>query len=303
VPMHLLAPCRDLDTARRVLDAGADRIYLGLSTLGLTNLNLSGRGNGANVRGTDELRQIVELAHSRGVQVEYAVNTPLLTDELEAMYAGHVLRGVECGVDGLIVADWGAFGVVRELGIRLPLTASVLLNTLNSAQALMLRDLGASRVVAPFHLTVPELAALQETGVQVEAFCALGCSHVNGTCHLFHSIGESLPLGLPCRANYRVSPGGRVRPFLDAGQDCSLCSLADLRNAGVFALKVIGRELPAEFVEFMVRTYRAALDLMERGAGPDELRRMAVERNQLWGVLCETGRCKYRDTPAYRAYV
>jgi len=301
--MHLLAPCRDLDTARRVLDAGADRIYLGLSTCGLVHLNLSGRGDAANVRDTNELRHIVELAHSRGAQVEYAVNTPLLTDELEKMYAGHVLRGVECGVDGLIVADWGAFEVIRDLGVGLPLTASVLLNTLNSAQAMLLRVLGASRVVAPFHITVAELASLHSAGLQVEAFCALGCSHVNGTCHIFHSIGESLPLGLPCRANYRVSPGGRVRPLLDAGQDCSLCSLAELRDAGLFALKVIGRDLPADFVAFMVETYRSAIDLLERGASADELRRLAVERSPMWEVLCETGRCKYRDTNISRAYV
>jgi len=298
-----MAPCRDMDTARRVLDAGAERIYLGLSATDLSNLNFSGRGDRANVPDTDELRRIVEMAHSRDVDVDYTVNTPLLTDELEDAYAEHVLRGVGCGVDGLIVADWGAFEVIRELGIGLPLTASVLLNTLNSSQAHMLREMGASRVVAPFKLTLPELSELREAGLQVEVFGALGCSHVNGTCHMFHSMGESLPLGLPCRANYRVSPGNDVKPVLDAGQDCSICSLPDLQDAGVWALKIIGRDLPADYVENVVETYRIALDMAGRGAENDELRNVTLERWPMWGLLCETGRCKYGDTPITRSYV
>jgi len=298
-----MAPCRDIDTAGRVLKAGAGRIYLGLSAPELSNLNFSGRGDSANVPHTDELFTIVEMAHSRGVEVDYTVNTPLLTDELEEAYASHVERGVDCGVDGLIIADWGAIELVGEMDTGLPITASVLLNTLNTAQARMLLDAGASRVVAPFKLTIPELAALRKTGLELEVFGALGCSNVNGTCHLFHSMGESLQLGLPCRANYRVEPGNRLCGMLDAGQDCSICSLPELDAAGVWALKIIGRAMPADFVTFIVETYRDALDMVGRGAEPDELQNMILERSPMWGLLCETGRCKFGDTEITRYYV
>jgi len=94
--MNLMAPADSFETAAGVIKVGADEIYLGLENENFVNLNLSGRGRGCNVPTLSELEGIVEFAHERGILVDYTVNTPFLSDELEEMFISHVMAGQGC---------------------------------------------------------------------------------------------------------------------------------------------------------------------------------------------------------------
>ncbi len=302
--MNLMAPADSFETALRVIDAGADEIYLGLENRNFVNLNLSGRGRGCNVPMLSELEKIIEFAHERGVQVDYAVNTPFLSDELEEMFVSHVMAGVDAGVDALIVGEPGAMQLIRELGIKLPVHASVLLNTFNIGQIELLKSLGASKIVLPFKMELDEIRALAGSGVDLEIFGQFGCSNINGTCHLIHSAGESINLGLPCRANYMV--GGRVQrvhPILDAGTDCSLCSIPDLIEIGVSALKIVGRGMNPEMIGSIVRIYRMCIDLALDGGDSGAIKDYALAKEPFWQLLCVQKRCKYLKTPIADSFV
>jgi len=302
--MNLMAPADSFETAAGVIEAGADEIYLGLENENFVNLNLSGRGRGCNVPTLSELEGIVEFSHDTGVLVDYAVNTPFLSDELEEMFISHVMAGVDAGVDALIVGELGAMQLIKEMDTGLPVHASVLLNTFNRGQIELLKDLGASKIVLPFKMELDEIRTLSESGIDLEIFGQFGCSNINGTCHLIHSAGESINLGLPCRANYHI--GGkvqRVHPILDAGTDCSLCSIPDLLEIGVSALKIVGRGMNPEMIREIVQIYRRCIDLALGGRDPDAIREYVLAEEPFWQILCEQKRCKYLETPIIESYV
>jgi len=299
-----MAPADSFETARGVIDSGADEIYLGLENRNFVNLNLSGRGRGCNVATSGELDKIIEFAHERGVIVDYAVNTPFLSDELEEIFITHVMAGVDAGVDALIVGELGAMQLVGEMDTGLPVHASVLLNTFNRGQIELLKDLGASKIVLPFKMELAEIRELSGSGIDLEIFGQFGCSNINGTCHLIHSAGESINLGLPCRANYHV--GGeveRVHPILDAGTDCSLCSIPDLLEIGVSALKIVGRGMNPAMIREIVQIYRKCIDLALSGSDAGEIRDYALAEEPIWQLLCEQKRCKYLKTNISDSYV
>lgn len=301
--MNLMAPAESMDTAVNVIEAGADEIYLGLETPGLVNLNLSGRGRSCNVRDTAELERIVEYAHENDVLVDYTVNTPFMADSMEEMYIEHVMRGVNAGVDALIVGEFGALGLLNELDTGLPIHASVLLNNFNKGQMEMLAGMGVAKVVLPFKITIDEIRELAVPWLELEVFGQFGCSNINGTCHLIHNADEAVYLGLPCRANYRVSIDGRLHNILDAGTDCSLCSIGDLMDVGVTALKVVGRCMNPEMIRTIIQTYRHAMDMTTGGAKPSEIKAWVLEEIPFWMMLCDQHRCKYLKTPINDSYV
>ena len=308
--MNLMAPAHSLETARGVIDSGADEVYLGLDDRNFVNLNLSGRGRGCNVPTPQELEDIIEFAHDRCVLVDYAVNTPFLSDELEEIFVSHVMAGVDAGVDALIVGEPGAMQLVKEMDTGLPVHASVLLNTFNIGQIELLKDLGASKIVLPFKMELDEIRALSKAGVDLEIFGQFGCSNINGTCHLIHSAGEAINLGIPCRANYlvgdrvqQVQPAQQVHPILDAGTDCSLCSIPDLLEIGVSALKIVGRGMNPEMIREIVCIYRACIDLALDGSGAGEIKDYALAEEPIWQLLCEQKRCKYLKTNISDSYV
>ena len=59
--MNLMAPADSFETARGVIEAGADEIYLGLENQNFVNLNLLGRGRGCNVPAISELKGIARV--------------------------------------------------------------------------------------------------------------------------------------------------------------------------------------------------------------------------------------------------
>lgn len=301
--MNLMAPAESMSTAVNVIEAGADEIYLGMETPGLVNLNLSGRGRSCNVKDEIELAAIVSYAHGKNVLVDYTVNTPFMADAMEEMYIRHVMCGVDAGVDALIVGEFGALALLNELDLGLPIHASVLLNTFNRGQVEFLAGMGVSKVVLPFKITIEEISQLNGLGVALEVFGQFGCSNINGTCHLIHNADEAIKLGLPCRANYRVSTDGRIHNILDAGTDCSLCSIGDLMDAGVEALKVVGRCMNPEMIRTIIRTYRQAMNMVKEGALPGEIKSWVLEEIPFWMMLCDQQRCKYLPTPINNSYI
>lgn len=298
-----MAPAESFETAVNVIEAGADEIYLGLETPGFINLNLSGRGRSCNVKDAAELKDIVDYAHTNGVQVDYTVNTPFMADSIEDDYVRHVLRGVDAGVDALIVGEFGALVLLHEMDTGLPIHASVLLNNFNQGQIRMLAGMGVAKVVLPFKITVEEIRELTGLGVELEVFGQFGCSNINGTCHLIHSADEAVQLGLPCRANYRVSADGRLHAILDAGTDCSLCSLGQLMDAGVTAVKIVGRCMNPEMIRTIIQIYRTGIDMAMNGTSPAGIKAWVLEEIPLWMILCEQGRCKYLRTPINTSFI
>ncbi len=75
--LEILAPCGSPESLNAALNAGADAVYLGLSSF-------SARKNAVNFT-FDDLKAGVKKAHRYGVKVYAAINTLVFDDEIKEL--------------------------------------------------------------------------------------------------------------------------------------------------------------------------------------------------------------------------
>jgi len=310
--IKILAPVNSYKAMKLQAEAGADEVYVGFTSQPLAkskglfnarNESYADVKHQTQVSSEDELRQIVDFAHSCGIKVHYCANVPALREPLKEHYLRYVEIGISAGVDSIIVGCVGAIIFLREVGIKIPITAGSFLHTFNTEQIDFLKELGVSRVILPQDLTISEIkqlvSAAQERNIEVEVFGHLGAGNICGRCMMFHStVTHELPCG--CRCAYTVSgPEHKVNKYLFFGshKDCGICSLPHLIDAGVYAIKLIGREIEPEIMSNITRIYRYVIDALYNGKTINDILREFSSQpwwHSVWVPLyCEQKSCKY----------
>ena len=263
--IELLAPARDFDCACAAIYCGADAVYLGAP-------QFSARAAAGN--SLDDIRRVVELAHTYYVRVYVALNTILTDEELGAAQA--LIEDLYAiGVDGVIVQDMG----LLELDLPpVPLIASTQMNNASAEKVKFLEEVGFSRAILARELTVEQIAEIRRgTSIELECFVqgAL-CVGVSGQCTMSYALGgRSGNRGVcaqPCRRRYTLKDAaGNVIAkdrFLLSLKDLNLADdLESLLDAGVTSFKIEGRLKDAGYVANVVGFYRQRLDaiLAKRG--------------------------------------
>lgn len=251
--LEILAPCGSPESLEAALNAGADAVYLGLSSF-------SARRNAENFS-FEELKQGIKKAHRYGVKVYVALNTLLFDGELKE-FENAVGQVWEARADGAIVQDYGAASVIKEIAPKLRLHASTQMTVTSAGGARFAAQNGFSRVVLPRELSFNEIKEITaKTEIETEVFVhgAL-CVSVSGQCLLSAMIGgRSGNRGLcaqPCRLGYTC--GGKE--YVLSLKDLSLTDeLKRLEEAGVASAKIEGRMKRPEYVAAAVGQCRAAL--------------------------------------------
>ncbi|MDO4557603.1 MAG: peptidase U32 family protein [Planctomycetia bacterium] len=281
-PMELLAPAGNKESLRAALDAGADAVYGGLTTLNARR--------GATNFDPDSLREAVRETHRHGARFHLTLNIDLTQREL-----GQAVRALElarqCGVDAVLVRDPALVGLI-PLFPELEFHFSTQTCVANSADVRAARELGAKRSVLAREMTLKEIAAATAIpGIETEVFCqgAL-CFCVSGRCLMSSwAGGRSGNRGTctsPCRVPWKIAG-------LDAGTPLSMRDLATLRRirelneCGVTSLKIEGRLRKPEWVRDAVTLYRRAIsgDLPRELARDPETLRAGTGREFTWGYL------------------
>lgn len=256
---ELLAPAGDIEAAYSAFYFGADAVYLGLR-------RFSARADAANFS-PEELDEITAYAHSVGKKVYVAVNTVAQESELPDVL--ETLSVCEaCGVDAVIVQDWGIARLVRTTFPHLTLHGSTQMAVHNLAGALALKKMGFKRVVLARELSLSEIQKIQRvSGLEVEVFIhgAL-CYSYSGLC-LFSSLttGRSANRGkcvYSCRDTFNVN-GRQYHPF--SMKDLAL-EKEVLKLSGL-SLKIEGRKKTALYVGAVTDYYRRILDTGRIDAG------------------------------------
>jgi putative protease len=272
--IELLAPVGKWDVLEAVIAAGADAVYLGGKKY---NMRLHRK----DLNFTDEeLRAVVAYAHGRRVPVYVTVNNLLTDAEIDEL-AGYLQFLEEIAADGIIVQDLGVVQLARDMGLRVPLHASVMMNAHNLEGLRLLEELGVSRVILGREVTLADIRLWHgQTRLELEYF-AHGdmCFSQSSQCYLSGMLfGESSNRGRclkPCRWPWELvdrdtgavlaprpessgTPAGR---YLLAIKDmCLLPFLPEVIAAGVRSLKIEGRMREAGFVAALTGFYRRALD-------------------------------------------
>ncbi|MBR1650522.1 MAG: U32 family peptidase [Lachnospiraceae bacterium] len=252
---ELLAPAGNIESFYAVLKAGADAVYMAGSRFGARAY--------ADNFSDEELIACIRYAHLLNKKIYLTVNTLVRNNEmsdlvlfLEPLY--------EAGLDGVIVQDIGVLKVLGERFPRLLLHASTQLSVTGKYGAEYLKELGVSRIVPARELSLPEIEAIKDTGVEVECFIhGAMCYSYSGAC-LFSSVlggrsGNRGRCAQPCRLPYSTEYKEECYPL--SLKDMSTIGILDrLINAGIDSFKIEGRMKKSEYAAGVTSVYRKAID-------------------------------------------
>ena len=325
--MKILSPIDKPEEVSALADAGADELYGGyVSPEWRNRYSLLASANhryfaNAQIAGKKELASIINGAHRRGMKFCLTLNAPYYTQEQYDFLLMEAERLLEAGVDAFIVSDLGLILRFRE---RLP-EASIHLSTLstvfNSKGAAMFGSLGVRRIVFPRELTLGEMKGIVRAnpGAQFDAFVMIGrCPNIEGFCTFTHNSPDLI---WPCEEKYKIKaasdnlsvipvsthasrgyPAGiQTLNIIEAQsawgrvnrrQACGLCAVGGLRDAGVSALKLVGRGGPTKMKVAVLKAVKDALLIKDAG----ELREFGKRRYvELFGQPCSPQVCYYPE--------
>ncbi len=256
--VELLAPAGSMDALKAAIANGADAVYLGAAAYGAR----SGAGFGE-----DELRQALRLAHLHRKKIYVTVNILIKERELDDVRRTLSLL-YSLGADAVLLQDLGLLKICREEFPGLPIHASTQMALHNASGVLLLRDLGAKRVVLARECGLDDIRLAAQSGLEIEAFChgAL-CVSCSGQC-LFSSMiggrsGNRGRCAQPCRLPYAYQ--GKNGAWLSPRDLCARDELQAMAEAGVYSFKIEGRLKRPEYVAVVTRAYRRALDSVLAG--------------------------------------
>ncbi len=263
--VELLAPAGTWAAFVAAIDAGADAVYLGGK-----HFNMRVHRNDFNLS-DEELKAAVEFAHARDVKLYITLNNLMSAEEIAPLEK--YLRFLdEIQPDGVIVQDFAVIHLIRKLGLKIPVHASVMMNVNNFHFVEFLKKLGINRVVVCRELSLPEMTLLKEkTGIELEHFVHGDmCFASSGQCiHSGVAFGQSGNRGRclkPCRWAYKFidEESGEIiddtSHKLALNDMCMLQKIPELIQAGVYSFKIEGRMRPPEFISRIVSAYRHAID-------------------------------------------
>ena len=266
--MELLAPVGRWDVLEAVVQEGADAVYLGAKKHNMrmfrSDFNFT----------EEEIEKAIKYARPRGVKVYITMNNLLFDQEMEELKPYLKFLG-KVKPDALIIQDLGVIKVMRELGVTLPLHASVMMNVHNEPTIRLLAEQGVSRTILSRDISLLEAKELlKNTGMELEYFIHGDmCLCQSGQC--YHSgmvFGESSNRGRcmkPCRWAFGLWDRdqetslalSRDKKYLLAIKDmCMLNYIPELADSGICSLKIEGRMRTADYLGMVVRIYRRALD-------------------------------------------
>jgi putative protease len=283
---ELLAPAGDWECARAAVENGADAIYFGLD-------KFNARMRAQNFT-HDDLPELMEFLHRRGVKGYVTFNTLVFENEMAA--AEEYLRAIlAAGVDAAIVQDVGICRLIRSLSPDFPIHVSTQMTVTSAAGVEFARELGCQLVVLARECSLNEIEKISgasvASAVPLEVFVhgAL-CVAYSGQCLTSESLGgRSANRGVcaqACRLPYELVSDGQPVPlgdrkYLLSPQDLAgLPVLPDIVRAGVASLKIEGRLKSPEYVANITRIYRQALDELASSSSLPGERAAAPKRSE-----------------------
>lgn len=250
--IELLSPAGDMDCLTAAIESGADAVYCG-------GKSFSARSYAGNFD-HDGMKKAAAYCHVRGKKIYAALNTMILEREMEsALSEAAYLSSI--GIDALIVSDIGlAEQIIKNLGV--PVHASTQMCIHDAAGAMMLKERGVKRVIPARELSLGEIRAIADTGIETEVFIhgAL-CSSVSGLCLMSSFIGQRSGnrgcCAQPCRLKYRSAD---TEGYLLSTADLCLAEhIEELKSAGVCSLKIEGRMKSPDYVAGVTDVYSRLL--------------------------------------------
>lgn len=258
---ELLAPAGGQEALIAAVQSGADAVYMGFGAF-------NARRNARNFS-SEEFRAAVSYCHLRGVKVYLTLNTLITDRELPAL-AEAAREASACGVDAILVQDWGVLDTLRRVIPDVPLHASTQMSLHTLSGVIEAHRLGMTRAVLARELSGKDIRYIcEKSPIEIEAFVhgAL-CMCYSGQCEMSAVIGRRSgnrgACAQPCRLPYGFH--GKADGYPLSLKDANLSShVAELSEMGVACLKIEGRMKRPEYVAAVTKIYA---DLLREDRAP-----------------------------------
>jgi len=318
--VKIISPIDNRAEVEPLLEAGADELYGGYVPpewrqrfSGLASINQR-TFEAAQIDSLDDLRAIVDSAHSAGVPFSLTLNAPFYSDDQLPLIVDFVGEMCQLGVDGVILADIALLRSLKGLFAGLELHASTLAHLGNSGAVRKFVDEGISRVIFPRHIPVAEMKSMMQhfPDIVFDAFLLVGkCPNTEGLCSFHHSSSDRV---WPCEIPYRIEPEGEMpSPELLAAIErqnswsqtnrrhgCGLCAIPALIEARLSGAKLVGRGAPTPQKVNNVVLVRDFIGLAASEPDFDRYRQQAIAAHKKrFGSPCSPNVCYYPEF--YRA--
>lgn len=254
--MKILAPAGSFDCAVAAIDAGADAVYLGLNDVKhqrsrCTNFSFQ------------ELKKILNLSSKNNVEIMVTFNSSYNQDSFE-----DVLKKIDfiysLGVRSLIVSDIGLIILLTKKYSDLKINFSVQGQCLNSDFALLLKEIGVSKVVLDRNASIMDARKIKnKTNLEVEMF-AFGyqCYSQDSVCYLGDYFMDE-PCNVQCASKVKFYDEKQLfkkkRYFFMKFQSC-LKYIPDLIKADVDYIKIEGRQRSPNYVYNTTKVFCEAIE-------------------------------------------
>lgn len=282
---ELLAPVGDFTNLRVAIDAGADSIYFGLKEFSL-------RANARNFELKD-LDKINEMCKPGRIKKYLTLNSIIYDNELSKVEG--IFKKLKGKVDAVICWDLSVIELCKKY--KIPFHISTQASVSNSLSANFYKKLGAERIVLARELNIKQVKEIAKI-IPVEVFAhGAMCLAISGRCLMSQSLfGKSANRGEcihPCRRSYIIKDkqeGYELEvendKVLSAKDLCTLPFIEKLKQAGVIAFKIEGRNRDPRYVDSVIRVYRKALD---KKLSEQEIKESLEELNKVYNKGFSSG--------------
>ena len=263
--VELLAPAGTLNAFTAAISAGADAVYLGGK-----HFNMRVHKNDFNLT-DEELKNAVTFAHNHGAKLYITLNNLISSEEILPL-KDYLYFLEKIQPDALIVQDLAVIQLVNQLGLKLPIHGSVMMNVNNIPAVEFLQNFGVKRIVLGRELSLKDVEFIKNaTGIEVEYFVHGDmCIAVSGQCNhsgvIFGQSGSRGRCLKPCRWEWKFIDESTHEIIDDTSHKtalndmCMLRNIPDMIQAGVDSFKIEGRMRPPEFIARITSAYRKVID-------------------------------------------
>lgn len=250
--------------AETFLRLGADELYGGLASV--PNHRLPDQ----SFQTMDELKAAVSLASAKGKSFNFLLNQPSF-GEGYANTLPVVQELDEAGLGACIVRELPMLESLKALKLRARLNVSSLALCFNLPAMRRFREMGAARVILPFHISPREALPLIKNpyGLETEVFfhADFCCANMDPACRLFTLTRHAQT----CRFTYTGTEGPWKMPEANAPE--KMRAVYGFYHSGAQYLKIIRMKDFKEQLE-VFKFARIVDALLKKGVSEEEFVRM-----------------------------
>lgn len=271
--VQLMAPAGDFEALQAAVSNGADSIYFGVDQLNM-------RAKSSRNFSLDDLDEITSICHNHGIKAYLTLNTIIYDHDIKFMKK-MIDIALEKGVDAIIAMDQAVIIYANNVGMPVHISTQVNITNVETLKfysqfadvAVLSREL-SMRQIKHICDEIKKNNIMGQSGnlmkVEVFAHGAL-CMAVSGKCYMsLHTMNSSANRGAcmqNCRRRYKVTDiedGHELEidnEYILSPKDLSTIDFLDqIISTGVDVLKIEGRARSPEYVAYVTKAYREAID-------------------------------------------